>query len=284
MKKKTPYFFQAQPAKSSRQIRREQERKKRLEAKHEAKRATKQKASEFKDALEKMYKRDDIKIADKSQSDKLTELNNTLGYIKGNKDINKNQTLSSYLRIIMKKEMGLNPSDQLNLFPGFSNDYFEIDKAWDGNPSSLISHTTFKKLKDNVNVDAAINKIINSAWGDENRHKLALRTGNDEAYNKNISNLNLSGEKLGLLRDIMNSSEVWHIVADKYGLNTKEYDSKQAKKEWDKMTENMNDLLNLKRISQQDIDKVKRALMNGSTEDGSPDLNKLIESVLKKYL
>lgn len=223
--------------------------------------------------LQRAFQRSEIKTAKKEYT--IESLNRTLNYIQSNSSINRDNKLGSTVAIIARKLEGLAPGEILK--PGHY-EYFEIDDKWDGSTASLINHIKFKKDNSSVNVDLFIKNVVESKWGDAERHSEYLQTSRDAAFAKNILDVDVSESHIDTLRNIMNSSEMWEIVADKYGLGTKTYDSESAKRDWDDMAINVDKMFKIRKLSQSDVDKFKTSLMNYDS-----NLSNVVEEILKKY-
>lgn len=223
--------------------------------------------------LKQAFQISEIKTAKKEYT--IESLNRTLDYIQSNSSINKDDKLGSTVAIIARKLEGLAPGERLQ---SGNYVYFKIDDNWDGSTASLINHIKFKKDNSNVNVDLFIKNVVESKWGDAERHSEYLKTSRDTAFAKNILGINIAESHIDTLRNIMNSSEMWEIVADKYGLGTKFYDSESAKRDWDDMALNVDKMMKIRKLSQADVDKFKSSLTNYDS-----NLSDIVEEILKKY-
>ena len=154
-------------------------------------------------------------------------INETMSYIQNNEDLNRDDTLSLKLKIVMDTLI----NDRGHKYEaGDETDYFKILNTWDEQTSSLISNVIFKDVGTDPKVAEYLEDIITSKWGSEERHEKFLRKAHQKAF-KTLTDkydLDLSRSMLTTLERLMNSSEMWHIVGDRYGLGTKQYDSNQA--------------------------------------------------------
>ena len=219
------------------------------------------------------------------------QIERTLAYIKENENLNVNQQLSLKMIEAIELESGEIGIDFIN---ERESDIYKIDPTWDGNPNSLISHIELKKELQNPEAKEAIEDIVESDWGSPEKHAEALEKAREQAYEKNTKNMdlkNIPSGMLSVLEQIMNSSEMWHIIGDKYNLATKgaKYASEQAKEEWDDLHKDVKDLLTIPYgISKSDIDELINMIKNydkNSTKNGV-EYNKLknkVDELLNKY-
>lgn len=154
-------------------------------------------------------------------------INETMSFIQHNSELNRDDQLSLKLNLVMDRLI----NDRGHKYsPGEENDYFKILDTWDGKTSSLISNVTFKDVGTDPKIAAYLEDIITSKWGSEERHDKYLQEAHQKAF-KTLTDkydMDLSKSMLTTLERLMNSSEMWHIVGDRYGLGTKQYDSNQA--------------------------------------------------------
>lgn len=154
-------------------------------------------------------------------------INETMSFIQNNENLNRDDTLSLKLNLVMDNLI----NDRGHKYqPGEENDYFKILDTWDGKTSSLISNVTFKDVGTDPKIAKYLEDIITSKWGSEERHEEYLQKSHQKAF-KTLTDkydIDLSDSMLTTLERLMNSSEMWHIVGDRYGLGTRQYDSNQA--------------------------------------------------------
>ena len=223
-----------------------------------------------------------IKEANNPKKLPATSIDETLSYIHSNPRLNSNRTLSAYLRMALKKESG-NPDFD---FESGVHDLYTIDEGWDGNPNTVISHIKINKPFSDPTAQKYLNMITESDWGSEELHQRSLDKARRKAYHSNIG-VEFSDQQLDYLELIMNSSAMWHIVGDQYGLTTGDYDSDQAKETWQIMHSYVQDLTELD-PSHADLAEILHRIDNfDSRKAATPaELNEvleLVESKIKKY-
>lgn len=217
----------------------------------------------------------------KPQESLLNKINDTMEYIQGNPSINRDYDLSIKLRMAMDKLIDDMGHDYK---AGEENQYFKISVNWDGTESSLISNVNFKDVGNNPMVEEILTDITESKWGSKELHEEYLQDAKHRSYAKNVEDLDLglSDNMIDSLENLMNSSEMWHIVGDQYGLGTREYDSKQAKAAWDDMYKSVGGLVATARNKLQgnDLDTLVRMISNGERES---TIREYLDKTIVKY-
>lgn len=212
----------------------------------------------------------------------IDKVNDTMAYIQSEPTLNRDDTLSMNLKIAMDKLIGDRGHDYK---PGEENQYFKVLDTWDGKDSSLISNVIFKDIGTDPTVAEYLETVTDSKWGSEERHEEYLKKAQRAAYEKNIENLDLglSDNMINTLENLMNSSEMWHIVGNQYGLGTKAYDSNQAKGAWDSMFKSVSSLINTAgtRIKSSDLNSLIQMISNEEAEDKIRDY---LENTIRGYV
>lgn len=236
--------------------------------------------------------REKIKAAENMNKDKADDINATLSYIQSNDSLNSNTRLSALIELALQKELG---TADVDLTKG-DHGLYTIDDSWSGNFNTLISHITFNDEFKNPEARQALSQIVTSEWGDEKLHQKHIDEARAQAYAKNVENLDIKDMPAYLynvLEDIMNSSDVWEIVANKHGLGDYEaythYESEQAKNEWDDLHRDMQKLFRNKYTTKQDISEIRKLIDEDITEGekntgkGYDKLRDKIEEILSRY-
>lgn len=224
--------------------------------------------------------------------DRASEINDTLNYINQNKALNSNTKLSSLIELAIQKELGVQDVD---LSKGW-HDLYTIDDSWSGNFNTLISHIHFNRDLQNPEARQALSQVVTSEWGSEKLHEQYVNEARSQAYAKNVENVeakDMPAYMYNILEEIMNSSQVWEIVANKHGLGDYEaythYESEQAKDEWDDLHRDLQKLLRNKFTTAQDVAEIRKLIDEDITEgekntgEGYDKLKDKIEEILSRY-
>lgn len=237
-------------------------------------------AKTFDEQFHKKYK--------EQADDPLTRINDTLDYIKNNKNLNYNDQLGQKLEQAMRSMMN---NMDLDFSPGDDTDYYTIDKTWDGTTANLIKHVKFKKI---VGSDAEelLDDVANSSWGNDKLHDKMLREARDAAWDTITSNpkhkglnIDVTGDMLEQLQQVMQSSDMWAFVSHEYKVGGKKYDhwaSNQAYDKWEEMEDKMEDLLNTNKVKQGDLDTLL-AMLKNPTHYSFAAVTKYIDGLIDKY-
>lgn len=229
----------------------------------------------------------------------LEQINDTLSFIHSNDNLNSSQELSNKILEAIALETGQWDID-LTIQVNRDTDLYEIDKSWSGNPNTLINHIKFKQDLINPEARSSLDDVITSDWGSQELYDEHLEKAKAQAYQTNIKGIQkkldvIPNKMLGTLEQIMNSSQMWHIIADKHGLRTQgskytdSLDSKQSKTEWLEMHKDVRSLLTAKGISQKELDKLVDMILNAPDKETVSEsyYNKVIDYVdelLEKYV
>ena len=209
------------------------------------------------------------------------KINASLKYIHDNPTINKSNELSRKLLLAMRL---VKMNDSYVPKKPEDNQFFTIDNQWDGDFSSLISHVTWKDTNNDDRVEKYLQQIIDSDWGSKEKHEASLKKAADSAYAKNVEDLldvGVSGSTIDILKNLMNSSDMWHIIGDQYGLGTKEYDSNQAKSDWEDLFMDIQILIDEKGyIPNNDLQKLLQMINN---RDNYNELLKWVNDKIRGY-
>lgn len=225
------------------------------------------------------------------------QIERTLAFIKENENTNVNQELSNKITEAIALETGNWDVDFVN---EPETDLYKVDETWDGNPNSIISHIELKKDLQNPEAVGALEDIVESDWGSPEKYEEHLEKASAQAYDKNVKavqdTLNkVPKQMLGVLEDIMNSSTMWHIVGDRYGLSKgdpRHYESESAKEDWDSLHKDVQKLVSIPYgVSQADMDKLINAIskydaagnLSKAPDDAYANLKNIIEEILSKY-
>lgn len=233
-----------------------------------------------------------IAAAMKVEQDRASDINKTLDYIQNNKALNSNTKLSSLIELAIQKELGV---EDVELTKG-NHGLYTIDDDWSGNFNTLINHIKFNKDLEDEDARRALTQVVTSEWGSEEQHDKFIESARSEAYAKNVNNLipqDMPTYVYNVLEEIMNSSDVWEIVANKHGLGDYEaythYESEQAKDEWDELHRDMQKLIQNRYTTASDIAEIRKLIEVDITESekdtgaGYDKLRNKIEDILNRY-
>lgn len=260
-KKKNPYFKQ-QVYKTSRQLRREQERLARKEAKRTAKAkpnplVQSMDMSRLNQTLSKTTNQptvrkprnimDEWKLYQQMQQYKPlppqpTKENKTVKTLNDAFDFaatkygGSSQYAMDLSRLLQQvKGIGYIPK------PGEDNEFFSIDPDYTGNMNELFRYIHFKKLPDTDKIDKIVENIMsNDLSSPENyeRKQMEIQQKRFETLTDSLGLDRSWGNKADILFDIMNSSAAWHIAAEGA------YDSEQTKDNWSELYGYVKDAIN----------------------------------------
>lgn len=241
------------------------------------------------------YEELQIKSPPKQTKSSTEKANDTLNYIQSNPNINKSNKLGMIIELAIKKELGDNKYElEKGVHP-----LYTIDNNWNGTTGSLVSHITFNKEFVNTDAQDYLDQLSSSEWGSKELHEKHLQKAASAAYAKNVGKL---GDRVipsymnNTLEKIMNSSDMWHIVADQYGLGSRDYSSRkdrkslmseQAQQEWLDVHRKIDRLINSK-ISSSEIQQLQDIIFGYDKEQSLKgvsydELKNFIDDMLEKY-
>ena len=218
-------------------------------------------------------------------TDTLGRIQETMNYIQGNNNINRDIKLSAKIQQAMRYAIG-DTTYKFKQGDPNTNEFWEILPTWDGDPNSLISNVKWKKLPSDPKAIKLLEQIANSKWGSEEQHEKYL----DKAYHKGYKtftntylNLSASDDILEQLESLMYSSEMWYYL----GAGSAQYDSDQAANKWEDIFISMKKLITKSgsKLRQSDLDDIVREIKNDHTPEGDRvrKLQTMVNKALKSY-
>ena len=223
------------------------------------------------------------------------QIQNTLNYIQGNPNLTSSQELSTKIVSAIEEEyMFLTGKKDIDV--DFQNNrhtaLYDIDDNWSGKYNTLINHIHIKQELNSPEARKFLQQVIDRNWGSKEKHEDYLNKAGERSYASNIEGFDIPKNFYAIIEQIMNDSGTWHIIGDRHGLGTQDYDSTQAKKDWTELHKDVTELMRKpKNVTAKDIGKLLKMVQTADTmatksqkvgEEMYNDLKEYVEDLLKK--